>query len=147
MGNVGLTGEQVTLLVAGGVGIVQAISVIPAILFLDQWGRWPLLPFSQLDLSFVGRKPLLKSNNIVLQVSLSHKLLHRGQCCYDHLTLFNCHIGIIIPPSFGLLLNEDSKIFQYEDDWPSHPGAAWLAVVYVQLPSSYMILKLSYVMD
>lgn len=42
--NIGLTGEKVTLLVAGGIGIVQAISVIPAILYLDQWGGWlPLL--------------------------------------------------------------------------------------------------------
>lgn len=43
VGNIGLTGENVTLLVAGGIGIVQAISVIPAILYLDRWGRWPPL--------------------------------------------------------------------------------------------------------
>lgn len=41
--NIGLTGEKVTLLVAGGIGIVQAISVVPAILYLDLWGRYQQL--------------------------------------------------------------------------------------------------------
>ncbi|KAN0097637.1 General substrate transporter [Tylopilus felleus] len=77
---IGLTGEKVTLLVAGGIGIVQAISVIPVILYLDQWGR----------------KPLLKGGSAVMTIS-------------------HCLIAILI--------------FQYEDDWSSHPGAAWLTVL------------------
>lgn len=78
--NVGLTGEKVTLLAAGGIGIVQAISVIPVILYLDQWGRLPSISVVKLTLtySFVGRKPLLKSNNAVPWFSLSYKLPHRG---------------------------------------------------------------------
>ena len=36
--SVGLAGEEVTLLIAGGIGIAQAISVIPVIVYLDQWG-------------------------------------------------------------------------------------------------------------
>ncbi|KAH0839744.1 general substrate transporter [Lanmaoa asiatica] len=79
--NIGLTGETVTLLVAGGIGIVQAISVIPAILYLDQWGRW---------------LPLLSRGSAVMTIS-------------------HCLIATLI--------------LQYQDDWPSHPGAAWLAVI------------------
>jgi len=78
--SVGLTGEKVSLLVAGGIGIVQAISVIPVILYLDQWGR----------------KPLLKRGSAIMAIS-------------------HCLVAILI--------------LQYEDDWPSHPSAAWLAVI------------------
>ncbi|KAG9317285.1 general substrate transporter [Chiua virens] len=77
--NIGMIGEEVTLLVTGGVGIVQAIAVIPVILYLDRWGR----------------KPLLKGGSAAMFIS-------------------HCLIAILI--------------FCYEDDWASHPGAAWLAV-------------------
>ncbi|EKM52272.1 uncharacterized protein PHACADRAFT_100265, partial [Phanerochaete carnosa HHB-10118-sp] len=40
---VGLKGDTVTLLVAGGVGIVQALAVFPVILLIDRLGRRPLL--------------------------------------------------------------------------------------------------------
>ncbi|KAJ7577056.1 hypothetical protein C8J56DRAFT_972215 [Mycena floridula] len=36
-------GPTVALLVSGGIGIVQFIAVIPAILYIDTWGRKPLL--------------------------------------------------------------------------------------------------------
>ena len=35
---IGLKGDTVTLLVAGGVGIVQALAVLPVILFIDRLG-------------------------------------------------------------------------------------------------------------
>ncbi|KAH7883353.1 general substrate transporter [Phlebopus sp. FC_14] len=41
--NIGLSGDKVILLVSGGVGIVQFLAVIPTILYLDKWGRKPLL--------------------------------------------------------------------------------------------------------
>ncbi|KAG6888375.1 hypothetical protein C0995_008811 [Termitomyces sp. Mi166 len=41
--NIGLRGDTVTLLVSGGIGIVQFLAVIPAILFIDSAGRKPLL--------------------------------------------------------------------------------------------------------
>ncbi|OAX37789.1 general substrate transporter [Rhizopogon vinicolor AM-OR11-026] len=41
--SIGMRGDTVTLLVSGGIGIVQFLAVIPAIIFLDQWGRKPLL--------------------------------------------------------------------------------------------------------
>ncbi|KAF8450726.1 general substrate transporter [Boletus edulis BED1] len=71
--NVGLTGEKVTLFVAGGIGIVQAISVIPVIIYLDRWGGSAVM------------------------------------------TISHCLIAILI--------------LQYEGDWSSHPGSAWLAVM------------------
>ncbi|KAF9235259.1 general substrate transporter [Melanogaster broomeanus] len=80
--NIGLNGDKVTLLVSGGVGIVQAIAVIPAILYLDKWGR----------------KPLLKGGSAIM--ALSHFLI-------------------------AMLIR------QFEDDWSSHPAAAWLAVTCV----------------
>ncbi|KAG1782069.1 general substrate transporter, partial [Suillus placidus] len=41
--SIGMRGDTVTLLVSGGIGIVQFLAVFPAIIFLDQWGRKPLL--------------------------------------------------------------------------------------------------------
>ncbi|THH16105.1 hypothetical protein EW146_g4483 [Bondarzewia mesenterica] len=41
--SLGLTGSTVNLLVAGGINVVQLIAVFPAILYIDQWGRKPLL--------------------------------------------------------------------------------------------------------
>jgi len=43
MRSLGLNGKTVDLLVAGGVNIVQFLAVIPAILYIDKWGRKPLL--------------------------------------------------------------------------------------------------------
>lgn len=41
--SLGLTGNSVDLLVAGGINIVQLVAVLPAIVYIDQWGRKPLL--------------------------------------------------------------------------------------------------------
>jgi len=43
MRSLGLNGNTVNLLVAGGVNIVQFLAVFPAILYIDKWGRKPLL--------------------------------------------------------------------------------------------------------
>jgi len=43
MRSLGLNGNTVNLLVAGGVNIVQFLAVFPAILYIDRWGRKPLL--------------------------------------------------------------------------------------------------------
>lgn len=36
--SIGMRGDTVTLLVSGGIGIVQFLAVFPAIIFLDRWG-------------------------------------------------------------------------------------------------------------
>ena len=36
--SIGLRGDTVTLIVSGGIGIVQFIAVIPAIIYIDRWG-------------------------------------------------------------------------------------------------------------
>ncbi|KAG1792813.1 uncharacterized protein HD556DRAFT_544716 [Suillus plorans] len=41
--SIGMRGDTVTLLVSGGIGIIQFLAVFPAIIFLDRWGRKPLL--------------------------------------------------------------------------------------------------------
>lgn len=43
MHEIGMRGDSVTLLVAGGIGIVQFVAVFPAIVYIDRWGRKPLL--------------------------------------------------------------------------------------------------------
>ncbi|KAF8161635.1 general substrate transporter [Crassisporium funariophilum] len=41
--SIGLRGDTVTLLVSGGIGVVQFIAVLPAIVYIDRLGRKPLL--------------------------------------------------------------------------------------------------------
>ncbi|CAL1711576.1 unnamed protein product [Somion occarium] len=43
MRELGLQGDTVTLMVAGGIGIVQFFAVFPVILYIDRFGRRPLL--------------------------------------------------------------------------------------------------------
>lgn len=43
MRSIGLEGDTVMLLGSGFISIVQAIAVVPAIMYLDEWGRRPLL--------------------------------------------------------------------------------------------------------
>jgi hypothetical protein len=38
--SIGMTGDKPALLVSGGIGIVQFVAAIPAIVFLDVWGTW-----------------------------------------------------------------------------------------------------------
>jgi len=45
MRELGLQGDTVTLMVSGGIGIVQFISVFPVILYIDRLGRRPLLRY------------------------------------------------------------------------------------------------------
>jgi len=40
---IGLKGDTVSLVVSGGIGIVQFIAVLPAIAYIDKVGRKPLL--------------------------------------------------------------------------------------------------------
>ncbi|KAG7091343.1 hypothetical protein E1B28_010386 [Marasmius oreades] len=57
VGSIGFTGDTTTLLVSGGIGIVQFFAVFPTISFIDQWGR----------------KPLLKGGSIIM--ACSHSLI------------------------------------------------------------------------
>ncbi|KAJ8697189.1 hypothetical protein PTI98_006988 [Pleurotus ostreatus] len=46
--SIGLSGDKVSLLASGGIGIVQAIAVFPTIMYIDQWGRKPLLRYGSI---------------------------------------------------------------------------------------------------
>ncbi|KAL0572298.1 hypothetical protein V5O48_009664 [Marasmius crinis-equi] len=41
--SIGFTGNKTTLLVSGGIGLVQFFAVLPTIAYIDRWGRKPLL--------------------------------------------------------------------------------------------------------
>lgn len=61
--SIGLEGDLVTLLVSGGIGIVQFLAVIPAILYLDRLGRKPLLR---------GGSALMTLSHIVIAILIYH---------------------------------------------------------------------------
>ena len=44
--SIGLRGDTVSLVVSGGIGIVQFIAVLPAIIYIDRWGETHLNPFT-----------------------------------------------------------------------------------------------------
>ncbi|EJF56849.1 MFS general substrate transporter [Dichomitus squalens LYAD-421 SS1] len=51
MHSLGLQGDAVTLMSAGGIGVVQFIAVFPAIVFIDRLGRRPLLRWGSAAMS------------------------------------------------------------------------------------------------
>ncbi|KAH9935235.1 general substrate transporter [Epithele typhae] len=51
MQSLGLQGDSVTLMSAGGIGIVQFIAVLPAIAYIDRLGRRPLLRWGSLAMA------------------------------------------------------------------------------------------------
>ena len=116
MRNLGLSGRTSNLLVAGGINIVQFLAVIPAILYIDQWGE--LLtssPFSAI-IFWIGRKPLLRGGSAVM--TISHLL---------------CAL-LVCPPRMLLTISTSigrSQIFEFGSEWENHPIAAWIAVRYV----------------
>ncbi|KAI6043445.1 general substrate transporter [Pisolithus marmoratus] len=61
--SIGVEGDMVTLLVSGGIGIVQFLAVIPAILYLDKLGRKPLLR---------GGSALMAVSHIVIAILIHH---------------------------------------------------------------------------
>ena len=80
MRSLGLNGNTVNLLVAGGVNVVQFLAVFPSILYIDKWGGWPNGPsFLMITTSaWIGRKPLLRVGSAVMTMShLSIALLVR----------------------------------------------------------------------
>ena len=51
MHEIGLQGDSVTLLVSGGIGIVQFLAVLPTIIYIDRLGRKPLLRWGSVVMS------------------------------------------------------------------------------------------------
>jgi hypothetical protein len=58
--SIGLQGDTVTLLVSGGIGIVQFFAVLPTIAYIDRWGKLVLRYLYGRLTSVLGRKPLLR---------------------------------------------------------------------------------------
>jgi hypothetical protein len=116
MRNLGLNGNTIDLLVAGGINILQFLAVFPAILYIDKWGGWPT-GFSLLAIIvWIGRKPLLRGGSAVM--TMSHLLCALLVCAP--------HMLSTIAPS-----NHRSQIFEFGSEWENHSIAAWVAVGYV----------------
>lgn len=64
MGELGLQDDSVTLMVSGGIGVVQFVAVLPVIIFIDRLGKRRIeehSTFCCLTWSILaGRKPLLR---------------------------------------------------------------------------------------
>ncbi|PNS14668.1 hypothetical protein CAC42_1690 [Sphaceloma murrayae] len=80
--DLGLTGNTTSLLAGGVGGILLFLATIPAVLYIDKWGRKPLL--------IVG----------ALGMGISHFIVA-------------------------------ALMASYSDNWPAHPAAGWVAVVFV----------------
>jgi hypothetical protein len=107
-------------MVSGGIGIVQFLAVIPAIIYIDTWGMAsPTSPYEySINLTLLlclGRKPLLRGGSILM--TLSH-LSIAFLVGFFHLFLRSFY------------LRDDTQVYQYQDDWASHSTAAWGAVLY-----------------
>ena len=78
MRNLGLNGNTINLLVAGGINIVQFLAVIPAILYIDQWGDYAYR-FSVIRSNFLDR---------------SKASAPWRKCCDDNIPSPQCLIGM-----------------------------------------------------
>ncbi|KAG9127799.1 hypothetical protein FRC07_008991, partial [Ceratobasidium sp. 392] len=78
----GLSGNTISLLATGVVGITMFVATIPAVIYIDQ----------------IGRKPVLVSGALIMGI---------------------CHLIIAI------------LYARFNDSWPSHPAAGWVACVLV----------------
>ncbi|QRV81978.1 Sugar (and other) transporter [Ceratobasidium sp. AG-Ba] len=78
----GLSGNTISLLATGVVGITMFLATIPAVIYIDQ----------------IGRKPVLVSGAVIMGV---------------------CHLIIAI------------LFARFNDSWPSHVAAGWVACVFV----------------
>ena len=116
MRNLGLNGNTINLLVAGGINILQFLAVFPAILYIDKWGGWPFgSPFLAV-IFWIGRKPLLRGGSAVMTAS---HLLCALMVCPPHML------------STIRASNRRSQVFEFGSEWENHPIAAWVAVGYV----------------
>jgi hypothetical protein len=124
MRDLGLNGSTINLLVAGGVNIIQFLAVIPAIMYIDQWGEWPTGSPSPALIFWTGRKPLLRGGSAVM--TISHLLT----------ALLVCPPRILLTISTSILR---SQIFEFGSKWENHPIAAWVAVRYVLGSVQYVL--------
>jgi hypothetical protein len=51
--SIGLRGDTVTLIVSGGIGIIQFLAVLPAIIYIDRWGTFKYILWFWLFTNFV----------------------------------------------------------------------------------------------
>ena len=71
-GKLGLSSNSVSLLATGVVGIVMFIATIPAVMYVDRWGRKPTLVIGAIGMAICHFIIVSAS----LTVSLKHVLIH-----------------------------------------------------------------------
>lgn len=72
MRSLGLNGNTVNLLAAGGISVVQLLAVFPAIWYIDSWGEWIATRHFISGSNFlfwIGRKPLLRGGSAAMTTS------------------------------------------------------------------------------
>lgn len=89
----GLTDDIVSLVVSGGIGLVQLVAVIPAILWLDEVGRRPLLR----GMFFFYMPPTVEDSSA-----------HRWQHFHGSVTFRHCGAGYGLP--FCLVGSPDVRV-------------------------------------
>ncbi|KAF8824448.1 hypothetical protein HHX47_DHR8000390 [Lentinula edodes] len=100
--NIGLSGGNVTLLVSGGIGIVQFLAVLPVIAYIDKWGR----------------RPLLRGGSIAMT------------CSHFSISILVKFFSKMSTSRYALS-RSFTQIILFASDWTAHSTAAWIGVGFV----------------
>jgi hypothetical protein len=126
MRSLGLNGNTVNLLVAGGVNIVQFLAVFPAVLYIDRWGALNSGGFSL---------PAVIFFTFLIRAKASAP---RRQRCDDNRASAHCLVGMSTAYVVnGKVPTHVPQIFEFGSEWDSHPITAWVAVRYVVVRSHF----------
>ena len=130
MHSIGLRGDSITLLVSGGIGIVQLLAVLPAIVYIDRWGKTCVA--SALDEAHVVCREETTFERFFFFNMAGSILTFVSPGGAAIMATAHLIIAMLVRvmSSFRSLprANEGCQVSMFEDELATYPAAAWIAV-------------------
>lgn len=96
--NVGLEGDTVTLIVSGGIGVVQFLAVVPAIVYIDQLGKAMVFVVNLLMFIVLCREEAFATRCVTFAVENRLTSFHPGGSML--MTFSHLSIALLVCPAF-----------------------------------------------